>query len=166
LFNHESPRRGESFVTRKITLGVARIREGLQERLVLGNLDATRDWGYARDYVQAMWLMLQQDQADDYVIATGKIHTVRELLELASEHAGLDWHDFVEIDPRHYRPSEVDLLRGDASKARERLGWVPRTSFEELVRLMVDHDLAIARQERRLRELGVETGDFGPHGEG
>ncbi len=150
LFNHESPWRGETFVTRKITRAATRIREGLQERLFLGNLDAFRDWGYARDYVEAMWLMLQQDEPDDYVIATGESHSVREFLEATFQCLGLDWEDHVSLDPRYLRPSEVDLLLGDASKARERLGWQPRTSFAELVRLMVDFDWALARKERLL----------------
>jgi len=150
LFNHESPWRGETFVTRKITRAATRIREGLQERLFLGNLDAFRDWGYARDYVEAMWLMLQQDEPDDYVIATGESHSVREFLEATFHCLGLDWEEHVSLDPRYLRPSEVDLLLGDASKARERLGWQPRTSFAELVRLMVDFDWALARKERLL----------------
>jgi GDPmannose 4,6-dehydratase len=150
LFNHESPWRGETFVTRKITRAATRIREGLQERLYLGNLDACRDWGYARDYVEAMWLMLQQDEPDDYVIATGESHSVREFLAAAFRHVGLDWEDHVTLDERYLRPSEVDLLLGDASKARERLGWYPRTSFADLVRLMVDFDWALARKERLL----------------
>jgi GDPmannose 4,6-dehydratase len=140
LFNHESERRGETFVTRKITRAVARIKHGLQDKLYLGNLDAKRDWGYAPDYVEAMWMMLQAHTPDDYVIATGETHSVREFLELAFAHAGLDWGSHVEIDPRYFRPSEVDALLGDASKARERLGWAPKVSFEELVRIMVDAD--------------------------
>lgn len=147
LFNHESPRRGETFVTRKITRAVARIFEGLQDKLYLGNLDAKRDWGYAKDYVEAMWLMLQQDQPDDYVVATGETHSVKEFLEVAFGHVGLKWQDYVEIDPRYFRPSEVDLLLGDCSKARQKLGWEPATSFEELAGLMVDADLALARGE-------------------
>jgi GDPmannose 4,6-dehydratase len=150
LFNHESPWRGETFVTRKITRGATRIREALQQKLYLGNLDAKRDWGYAKDYVEAMWLMLQQDEPDDYVIATGQTHSVREFLELAFEHVGLRTEDHVVVDPRYFRPSEVDLLLGDASKARERLGWRPETSFEELVKLMVDNDWMLAREERVL----------------
>lgn len=142
LFNHESPRRGETFVTRKITRAAARIKLGLQDKLHLGNLDAKRDWGFAGDYVEAMWLMLQQWQPGDYVIATGETHTVREFLEEAFGHLGLVWKDHVEIDPRYFRPSEVDELRGDASRARERLGWAPRVGFRELVRMMVDADLA------------------------
>jgi GDPmannose 4,6-dehydratase len=141
LFNHESERRGETFVTRKITRAVARIKHGLQDKLYLGNLDAKRDWGYAPDYVEAMWLMLQADTPDDYVIATGETHSVREFLEHAFTHAGLDWEAHVEIDPRYFRPSEVDVLLGDASKARERLGWAPKVGFEELVTLMVDADV-------------------------
>jgi GDPmannose 4,6-dehydratase len=141
LFNHESERRGETFVTRKITRAVARIKHGLQDKLYLGNLDAKRDWGYAPDYVEAMWLMLQADAPDDYVIATGETHSVREFLELAFSHAGLEWQAHVEIDPRYFRPSEVDVLLGDAGKARERLGWTPKVGFEELVTLMVDADV-------------------------
>ena len=140
LFNHESERRGETFVTRKITRAVARIKHGLQDKLYLGNLDAKRDWGYAPDYVEAMWLMLQADEPDDYVIATGETHSVREFLEQAFSHAGLEWEEHVEIDPRYFRPSEVDVLLGDASKARERLGWEPKVGFEKLVTLMVDAD--------------------------
>jgi GDPmannose 4,6-dehydratase len=142
LFNHESPRRGETFVSRKITMAAARIKLGLQEKLYLGNLDARRDWGFAKDYVEAMWLMLQQDQPDDFVIATGKTHSVREFLDEAFGYLDLDWHDFVEIDPRYFRPTEVDFLLGDASKARAKLGWNPKVKFEELVRLMVDADMA------------------------
>jgi GDPmannose 4,6-dehydratase len=141
LFNHESPRRGLEFVTRKVTHGAASIKLGLETELALGNLDAARDWGYARDYVEAMWLMLQQDEPDDYVIATGEAHTVRELVDVAFDQAGLDPADHVRIDPRFLRPAEVEHLIGDASKAREKLGWEPRTSFDELVRLMVDADL-------------------------
>ena len=141
LFNHESERRGETFVTRKITRAVARIKHGLQDKLYLGNLDAKRDWGYAPDYVEAMWLMLQADAPDDYVIATGETHSVREFLERAFAHAGLDWDAHVEIDPRYFRPSEVDVLLGDATKAREQLGWQPKVGFEELVPLMVDADM-------------------------
>ncbi|HIK37762.1 MAG: GDP-mannose 4,6-dehydratase [Geminocystis sp.] len=141
LFNHESPRRGETFVTRKITRAVARIVAGQQKKLYLGNLDAKRDWGYAKDYVKAMWLMLQQDEPDDYVIATGETHSVREFLELAFSYVGLNWEDYVEFDPRYLRPTEVDILVGDASKARQKLGWQPTVTFPELVRLMVDADL-------------------------
>ena len=141
LFNHESPRRGESFVTRKITMGVAQIKAGLQNKLALGNLDAKRDWGYAKEYVEAMWLMLQQPEPDDYVIATGETHSVREFLEVSFGHLGLDWKKHVEIDPRYYRPAEVDLLIGDPSKAKKKLGWVPKVTFTELAKLMVDADL-------------------------
>ncbi len=142
LFNHESPRRGETFVTRKITRAVARIQAGLQDKLFLGNLDARRDWGYAPDYVDAMWRMLQAGAPDDYVVATGQTHSVREFCEAAFAHAGLDWDRHVEIDSRYFRPSEVDVLLGDASKARERLGWTPTVTFEELVRIMVETDVA------------------------
>ncbi|RKO65555.1 GDP-mannose 4,6-dehydratase [Desulfofundulus salinus] len=150
LFNHESPRRGLEFVTRKVSDGVARIKLGLASELRLGNLDSRRDWGYAGDYVQAMWQMLQQDEPDDYVIATGETHSVRELVEIAFSHAGLDWQKYVVVDPRLYRPAEVDLLQGDYSKARSKLGWEPRVSFPELVRMMVDADLA--RWEKILRQ--------------
>jgi GDPmannose 4,6-dehydratase len=143
LFNHESERRGLEFVTRKVTHGAAAIKLGLQDELALGNLDSERDWGYAKDYVEAMWLMLQQDEPDDYVIATGEAHSVRELVEVAFAHAGLDPDKHVRIDPRFLRPAEVEHLVGDASKAREKLGWEPRTSFEEMVRLMVDADLEL-----------------------
>jgi GDPmannose 4,6-dehydratase len=143
LFNHESERRGLEFVTRKVTHAAAAIKLGLREDLALGNLDAERDWGYARDYVEAMWLMLQQDEPDDYVIATGQAHSVRRLVELAFEHVGLDPDKHVRIDPRFMRPAEVEHLIGDPAKARDRLGWEPRTSFEEMVRLMVDADLEL-----------------------
>lgn len=142
LFNHESPRRGETFVTRKVTKAAAAIKLGLQDKLYLGNLDAKRDWGFAGDYVEAMWLMLQQDTPDDFVIATGETHSIRELLDVAFGHLDLDWQQYVEIDPRYYRPAEVDLLIGDASKARRVLGWEPKVKFEALVRMMVDADLA------------------------
>jgi GDPmannose 4,6-dehydratase len=148
LFNHESPRRGETFVTRKITRAVAHIKAGLQSKLFLGNLDARRDWGYAKEYVEAMWLILQQEKPDDYVIATNETHSVREFLELAFAHAGLDWKKHVEIDPRYYRPAEVDLLIGDYSKARKKLGWEPKTKFNELVKLMVDADIELLRKHR------------------
>jgi GDPmannose 4,6-dehydratase len=141
LFNHESPRRGLEFVTHKVTHAAARIKLGLQRELRLGNLEARRDWGYAGDYVRGMWLMLQQDQPDDYVLATGETHSVRELCEMAFGHVGLDWRDYVVVDPKHYRPAEVDLLVGDASKARRVLGWEPSVNFEQLVRMMVDADL-------------------------
>ena len=143
LFNHESPRRGETFVTRKITRAVAHIKAGLQDKLYLGNLDAKRDWGYAKEYVEAMWQMLQQDEPDDYVVATGETHSVREFLDEAFGYVGLDWQKHVEIDPRYYRPAEVDLLVGDASRARQKLGWKPRTRFRDLVRLMVDADIQL-----------------------
>src|SRR6184192_4817572 len=147
LFNHESPRRGETFVTRKITRAVAHILAGLQNKLYLGNLDAKRDWGYAKEYVEAMWLMLQQKEPDDYVIATGETHSVRELLEETFSYAGLDWQKYVEIDPRYHRPAEVDLLIGDPGKAKRKLGWEARTKFKDLVRLMVDADMETARKE-------------------
>ena len=155
LFNHESPRRGQTFVTRKITQAAARIREGLQDKLYLGNLDARRDWGYAKDYVEAMWLMLQQDEPDDFVIATGETHSVQEFLERAFSHLGLPCQQYVEIDSRYFRPSEVDILLGDASKARQKLGWEPRTSFEELVGLMVDSDWEEARRGTAFTERRV-----------
>ena len=142
LFNHESPRRGETFVTRKITRAVARIKAGLQDKLYLGNLDAQRDWGYAKEYVEAMWLMLQQDRPEDYVIATGETHSVKEFLEESFAYVNLDWRDYVELDPKYLRPAEVDLLIGDASKAKRELGWEPRVRFKELVHLMVEADLA------------------------
>jgi GDPmannose 4,6-dehydratase len=149
LFNHESPRRGETFVTRKITRAVAHIKAGLQQKLYLGNLDAQRDWGYAKEYVEAMWLMLQQEQPDDYVIATGETHSVREFLEVAFAHAGLDWKKYVEIDPRYQRPTEVDLLIGDGSKAKNKLGWQPQTTFVDLTKLMVDADIELLRRHRQ-----------------
>jgi GDPmannose 4,6-dehydratase len=142
LFNHESPRRGETFVTRKITKAVANIKAGLQDKLYLGNLDAKRDWGYAKEYVEAMWLMLQQDEADDYVIATNETHTVQEFVEKSFERVGLNWKDHVEFDERYMRPAEVDLLIGDATKAKEKLGWEPKVTFEKLVEIMVDADVA------------------------
>jgi GDPmannose 4,6-dehydratase len=142
LFNHESPRRGESFVTRKICLAAARIKRGLQKELYLGNLDARRDWGYAKEYVQGMWLMLQQEQPEDYVLATNETHTIRDFLDAAFGRVGLDWHDHVRFDKRHLRPAEVDLLIGDYAKAQQRLGWAPRTRMKALAELMVDADLA------------------------
>ncbi|MFM1941387.1 MAG: GDP-D-mannose dehydratase [Verrucomicrobiota bacterium] len=148
LFNHESPRRGETFVTRKITRAVAHIRAGLQNHLYLGNLDAQRDWGYAKEYVEAMWRMLQQDKPDDYVIATGETHSVKEFLEVAFSHAGLDWQKHVKIDARYYRPAEVDLLIGDATKAKQQLGWEPKTKFDGLARLMVDADIKRLEDEQ------------------
>jgi len=148
LFNHESERRGETFVTRKITRAASRIKLGLQEKLFMGNLDARRDWGYARDYVEAMWLMMQAEKPDDYVIATGETHSVQEFVERAFAHLDLDWKEHVEIDERYFRPAEVDLLLGDSTKARRELGWEPRVTFEELVKIMVDHDFALANKER------------------
>ena len=159
LFNHESERRGETFVTRKITRALAAIKLGLQEKLYLGNLDAKRDWGYAPDFTDAMWRMLQQDEPDDYVIATGEMHSVREFLDEAGRHLDLDWEAVVEIDPKYYRPAEVDALKGDATKAREVLGWEPKVKFAELVRIMVDAD--VKRLEDQLAGRGVRAGDRG-----
>lgn len=154
LFNHESPRRGETFVTRKITRALGRIKLGLQKKLYLGNLDARRDWGFAGDYVKAMWQMLQQEQPRDYVIATGEAYSVRDFLEAAFGYAGLNWQDYVAIDPRYFRPTEVDFLLGDPSKAQRELGWQPEVSFQDLVAMMVEHDLEMARQEQTLRAAG------------
>jgi len=154
LFNHESPRRGETFVTRKITRAATRIKESLQDKLYLGNLDAKRDWGFAGDYVAAMWLMLRQDEPDDYVVATGQTHSVREFLNLAFDRIELDWKKYVEVDTRYLRPAEIDVLQGDASKARRVLGWKPQVSFEELVAMMIDADWKLAKQERLLAEHG------------
>jgi GDPmannose 4,6-dehydratase len=148
LFNHESQRRGETFVTRKVTRAAARIKLGLQQKLYLGNLDSRRDWGYAKDFVEAMWLMLQQDQPGDYVIATGQAHSVRQLCQAAFGHVGLDYQRYVELDPRYLRPTEVDALLGDPSKARAKLGWRPKTTFSELVALMMEADLKLAERER------------------
>jgi GDPmannose 4,6-dehydratase len=159
LFNHESPRRGETFVTRKITRAATRIREGLQDKLFMGNLDAKRDWGFAGDYVEAMWLMLQQDQPDDYVVATGETHSVREFLEETFRLLDLDWQKYVEIDPRYFRPAEVDLLLGDATKARQKLNWKPRVTFKELTRMMVEYDWKLAKEERVLREHRRKNGN-------
>ena len=147
LFNHESPRRGETFVTRKITRAATRIKLGLQEKLYLGNLDAKRDWGYAKDYVEGMWRMLQHNEPDDFVLSTGETHSIKEFLGYTFEHLELNWEDYVEIDPRYFRPTEVDLLLGDCSKAKDKLGWVATTSCRELAELMVDHDMTLARQE-------------------
>jgi GDPmannose 4,6-dehydratase len=147
LFNHESPRRGQTFVTRKITRAATRIKLGLQNKLYLGNLDASRDWGFAGDFVEAMWLMMQAGEPEDYVIATGENHTVREFLEATYDYLGMDWKKSVEIDPRYFRPTEVDVLLGDATKARTKLGWKPKVSFEELVTLMVDSDMRLAEAE-------------------
>lgn len=152
LFNHESPRRGENFVTRKITLGAARIKAGLQDKLVLGNLDARRDWGFARDYMEAAWLMLQQSTPDDYVVATGEAHSVSEFLDEVFSYLDLDWRQYVETDPKYLRPTEVNAVRGDAGKARSVLGWTPRTSFRELVRMMVDADLAAVNADAVRRQ--------------
>jgi GDPmannose 4,6-dehydratase len=152
LFNHESPRRGETFVTRKITRAATRIKEGLLDKLYLGNLDAKRDWGFAGDYVEAMWLMLQQDKPDDYVIATGQTYSVRQFLDEVFGYLDLDWHDYVIIDPKYFRPTEVDLLQGDASKARKILGWKPTVDFKQLARMMTDADWNIARNERLVKE--------------
>jgi len=157
LFNHESPRRGETFVTRKITRAVAYIKAGLQRKLFLGNLDAKRDWGYAPEYVEAMWRMLQQDKPDDYVIATGETHSVSEFCEEAFRHAGLDWREYVEIDKRYFRPAEVDILVGDASKAKKLLGWEPKVRFRELVRLMVDADVAMLGDKLAGKVARVES---------
>jgi GDPmannose 4,6-dehydratase len=165
LFNHESERRGETFVTRKITRAATRIKLGLQQKLYMGNLDARRDWGYARDYVEAMWLMMQAEEPDDYVIATGETHSVREFLEEAFGYLGLDWEKHVEIDPRYFRPAEVDLLLGDPTKARTILGWEPKVGFRELVRIMVDSDLRLAERERRAHQhegaLATASGGWG-----
>ncbi len=153
LFNHESERRGENFVTRKITRAAGRIKVGLQDKLMLGNLDAKRDWGHARDYVEAMWLMLQQEQPDDYVVATGEAHSIREFLDEVFGLLDLDWHQYVQIDPYYFRAAEVDFLLGDPSKAREKLGWAPRINFCELARLMTEHDLDLARREAHAAEF-------------
>ncbi len=157
LFNHESERRGETFVSRKITRAATRIKLGLQEKLYLGNLDARRDWGYARDYVEAMWLMMAADEPDDYVIATGETHSVREFLEKTFGYLDLDWKEYIETDPRYFRPAEVDLLLGDYSKARSKLGWEPKVSFDQLVKLMVDHDLKLAEREADARTGNLAT---------
>jgi GDPmannose 4,6-dehydratase len=154
LFNHESPRRGETFVTRKVTRAVGRISQGLQDKLYLGNLEARRDWGFTGDYVEAMWLMLQQQKPDDYVIATGEAHSVRDFVELAFASAGLDWQHHVEVDQRYFRPTEVDALRGDPTKALDILGWKPRVPFAELIKMMVEHDIELARRERTVSQAG------------
>jgi GDPmannose 4,6-dehydratase len=156
LFNHESPRRGETFATRKVTRAAARIKVGLQEDLYMGNLDAQRDWGYAKEYVEMMWLMMQQDEPDDYVVATGETHSVRELCQEAFGHVGLDWEKYVKYDARYERPSEVDLLIGDASKARKQLNWEPKVRFKELIKIMVDADLKIAKQDKAYNDLKEE----------
>lgn len=158
LFNHESPRRGETFVTRKITMALARIKLGIQKKLYLGNLDAKRDWGFAGDYVEAMWLMLQQEKPEDFVIATGETHSVKEFLTVAFDYAGLDWEKYVEIDQRYFRPTEVDLLLGDATKARQKLNWKPKVDFETLVKMMVDEDMKlIEKQVYGLKGKQAET---------
>ncbi len=154
LFNHESPRRGETFVTRKITRALARIRLGLQDKLFLGNLESRRDWGYAADYVRAMWLMLQHSTPGDFVVATGETFSVRQFLDLAAEYCDLDWKKFVEVDERYFRPTEVDVLLGDSSRARAQLGWAPEVNFQGLVKMMIEHDLELARQESTLRKAG------------
>jgi GDPmannose 4,6-dehydratase len=153
LFNHESPRRGETFVTRKITRAATRIKVGLQNKLYLGNLDAKRDWGFAKDYVEAMWMMLQHSEPDDFVIATGETYSIREFLDMVFGELELDWQEFVEIDPRYFRPAEVDLLLGDPSKAKKKLGWSPRTDVQKLAHLMVEHDLELARRELHSRSF-------------
>lgn len=153
LFNHESPRRGETFVTRKITRAATRIKLGLQDKLYLGNLDAKRDWGYAKDYVEGMWMMLQQDTPDDYVLATGETQTIRQFLDYSFGHLDIDWEKHVEIDPRYFRPTEVNLLLGDCSKAKEKLGWVAKTSCKELAELMIDHDMELAKDEATRKSL-------------
>jgi GDPmannose 4,6-dehydratase len=163
LFNHESPRRGETFVTRKITRAVGRIKLGLQKKLYLGNIDALRDWGFAGDYVDAMWRMLQQDQADDYVIATGKMISVREFCELSFSHLGLNYQDYVEIDPRYYRPAEVEQLLGDNTKAQKALGWKPTVDVKTLAIMMVENDLELARREKTLRDAGHDVPDASAH---
>lgn len=163
LFNHESPRRGETFVTRKITRAVGRIKMGLQDKVFLGNLDSKRDWGYAGDYVRMMWMMLQQETPDDYVVATGRTISVREFAEMAFNHAGLNFDDHVEFDPRYLRPAEVDLLLGDPTKAKQKLGWEPHTSVEELAAMMVDHDLELASREKTLRDAGHAMPAFTGH---
>lgn len=152
LFNHESPRRGETFVTRKITRAAGRIKEGLQDKLYLGNLDAKRDWGFAGDYVDAMWRMLQQDKPDDYVVATGETHSVREFLDEVFGNLNMDWHKYVEVDPRYFRPTEVDLLLGDSSKARRQLNWEPKVTFKQLAKMMSDSDARFAKRERLLKD--------------
>ncbi len=154
LFNHESERRGETFVTRKVTRAATRIKLGLQERLFLGNLDARRDWGHAEDYVEAMWLMLQQEAPEDLVIATGETYSVREFIEKVFAYLEMEWEPYVSIDPRYFRPTEVDVLHGDASRARQRLGWRPRVTMDEIVRRMVEHDYELARRERTLADAG------------
>jgi GDPmannose 4,6-dehydratase len=167
LFNHESPRRGETFVTRKITCAATRIKLGLQDKLYLGNLEAKRDWGFAGDYVEAMWLMLQQDEPDDYVIATGETHSVREFLERVFQKMDLDYRQYVEIDQRYFRPTEVDILLGYSTKARKKLGWQPKVGFEQLIDMMIKTDLELAKKEKTLMDAGYSNGNcktyFGEH---
>ncbi|MCA9836448.1 MAG: GDP-mannose 4,6-dehydratase [Trueperaceae bacterium] len=156
LFNHESERRGETFVTRKITRGATRIKLGLQNKLFLGNLDSKRDWGHAEDYVEAMWLMLQQEQADDYVVATGEAYSVKDFVKRVFDQLDLDWKKHIEIDPRYFRPTEVEHLLGNPAKAQQKLGWKPKVSFEDLIKRMIKHDLELAKQEKVLLEAGHE----------
>jgi GDPmannose 4,6-dehydratase len=167
LFNHESPRRGETFVTRKITCAATRIKLGLQDKLYLGNLEAKRDWGFAGDYVEAMWLMLQQDEPDDYVIATGETHSVREFVERVFQKMDLDYRQYVEIDQRYFRPTEVDILLGYSTKARKKLGWQPKVGFEQLIDMMIETDLELAKKEKTLMDAGYSNGNcktyFGEH---
>jgi GDPmannose 4,6-dehydratase len=163
LFNHESPRRGETFVTRKITRAVGRIKLGMQKKLYLGNIDALRDWGFAGDYVDAMWRMLQQEQGDDYVVSTGKMISVREFCELSFSHLGLNYQDYVEIDPRYYRPAEVEQLLGDNTKAQQALGWKPTVDVKALAIMMVENDLELARREKTLRDAGHDVPDASGH---
>ena len=157
LFNHESPRRGETFVTRKITRALGRIKAGLQKKLYLGNLDARRDWGFAGDYVEAMWMMLQHHEAGDFVVSTNEAHSVREFLDESFSYVNLDWHEYVEVDPAYFRPTEVDYLLGDSTKARNAFGWKPQTAFKQLVRMMVDSDVALAIDERTLSQHRSDT---------
>jgi GDPmannose 4,6-dehydratase len=157
LFNHESPRRGETFVTRKVTRAATQIKLGMRDRLYLGNLNAKRDWGYSGDYVEAMWLMLQQETPDDYVIATGETHSVREFVEKVFDKLGLDYNQYVVIDPKYFRPTEVDVLLGDATKARKALGWKPRVSFDQLIDMMIDYDMELAKKEKTLRDAGYNS---------
>ncbi|MEA1935920.1 MAG: GDP-mannose 4,6-dehydratase [Thermodesulfobacteriota bacterium] len=159
LFNHESPRRGETFVTRKITRAATKIKCGLQDKLYLGNLDAKRDWGFAGDFVEAMWLMLQQDEPDDYVIATGKTHSVREFTEKTFQKLGLDYEKYVEIDSRYFRPTEVDVLLGDPARAKKELGWEHKVSFDELVDMMIEADMDLANKEKTLKDAGYSVGN-------
>jgi len=156
LFNHESPRRGETFVTRKVTRAATRIKLGLKDKLYLGNLDARRDWGYAGDYVEAMWLMVQQDEPDDYVVATGETYSVREFVEKVFEKLDLDYRKHIVIDKRYFRPTEVDVLLGDAAKARKKLGWIPKVGFDQLIDMMVKADMELAEKEKTLRDAGYE----------